>query len=166
MTEADLEKFLRGLHEQGIKFVIIGGMAAIAQGSAYLTADLDLCYSRDKKNLEQLAKALAPFHPVLRDAPANLPFKLDAATLRSGLNFTLSTDFGDLDLFGEVTGLGSYEEALKLSEELELFGIPCRVLTLEGLIKAKEASGRTKDLRLLPELKALREIRKSRKKEP
>ena len=163
MTEAELEKFLRELHERGVKFIIIGGMAAIAQGSAYLTADLDLCYSRDKENLEKIAKSLEPFHPVLRDAPANLPFNCDAATLSSGLNFTLATDFGDLDLFGEVMGLGSYDEVLTYSEELDLFGIRCWVLTLEGLIKAKEACGRAKDLRLLPELKALQQIRKSRK---
>ncbi len=98
--------------------------------------------------------------------PANLPFNLDAAALRAGLNFTLSTDFGDLDLFGDVIGLGRYEEVLTYSEELDLFGIPCRVLILEGLIEAKEACGRAKDLRLLPELKALQQIRKSRKKEP
>ncbi len=64
MTEPELEKFLRELHVQGVKFIIIGGMAAIAQGSAYLTADLDLCYSRDKENLEKLAKSLESFHPV------------------------------------------------------------------------------------------------------
>jgi len=165
VTEADVERLLRELHNQGVKFIIIGGMAAIAQGSAYLTADLDLCYSREKENLEKLAGALAPFHARLRDAPANLSFSLDVATLRSGFNFTLSTDFGDLDLFGEVLGLGSYEEAVKFSEELELFGLPCKVLTLEGLVKSKEATGRPKDQRLLPELKALLELQRAQRKE-
>jgi len=163
VTEAEVEKFLKSLHASEVRFIIIGGMAAIAQGSAYLTADIDFCYSRDKDNLEKLARALVPFHPRLRDAPGDLPFKLDAATLSSGLNFTLSTDFGDVDIFGEVSGLGAYEQTLALSEELELFGIPCRVLTLEGLIRSKQAAGRAKDLRLLPELKALQAIRRSQK---
>jgi len=165
VTEADVERLLKELHNEGVEFIIIGGMAAIAQGSAYLTADLDLCYSRDKKNLENLAKALTPFHARLRNAPSNLAFSLDVPTLRSGLNFTLSTDFGDLDLFGEVLGLGSYEEAVKFSEELELFGLCCKVLTLEGLVKTKEATGRPKDQRLLPEIKALLELQRSQKKE-
>ena len=142
----------------------IAGMAAVAQGSAFITADLDLCYSRKKENLEKLAEALAPFHPLLRGAPPDLPFCLDVNALRSGLNFTLTTDLGDLDILGEVTGLGGYSEALPFSEELEIFGLRCRVLTLEGLIKNKRAVGRAKDLRLLPELEALLEIRKSQKK--
>ncbi len=165
MTENDVEKLLKALHEEGVKFVVIGGAAAVLQGSAYVTADFDLCYSRAKENLERLAKALAPFHPSLRGAPKNLPFQLDTASLRSGLNFTLSTDLGDLDILGEVTGLGGYNEALAFSEEVEIFGMRCKVLTLEGLIKTKRAVGRAKDLRLLPELEALLEIRKSQKKD-
>ena len=164
MTENDVEKLLEALHEKEVKFVIIGGVAAVLQGSAYVTADFDLCYSRAKENLERLASALAPFHPHLRGVPKDLPFQLDAVSLRSGLNFTLTTDLGDLDLLGEVAGLGGYAEVLSFSEEMEIFGMRCRVLTLEGLIKTKRAVGRAKDLRLLPELEALLDIRKSQKK--
>jgi predicted nucleotidyltransferase len=80
------------------------------------------------------------------------------------LNFTLSTDLGDVDILGEVAGMGSYEKLLPFSEEMEVFGMRCKVLTLEGLIKTKRAVGRKKDLMLLPELEALVEIRKSQKK--
>jgi len=164
VTENDVEKLLKALHNEGVAFVIIGGAAAVLQGSAYVTADFDLCYSRTKENLEKLARALAPFHPLLRDAPPDLPFCLDVNALRSGLNFTLTSDLGDLDILGELTGLGGYQEALAFSEDMEIFGIPCKVLTLEGLIRTKRAVGRAKDLRLLPELEALLEIRKSQKK--
>jgi len=157
----DVEKLLEQLHRFAVKYVLIGGMAAVAQGSSYLTADVDLCYARDHDNLERLAKALAPFRPTLRGAPPDLPFRLDTPTLRSGLNFTLSADIGDLDLIGEVTGLGSYEQVMGFSEVLEIYGIPCHVMTLEGLILSKKAAGRPKDLKLIPELEALIEIRKS-----
>ena len=159
-----VEDLLKELHRLGVEFVIIGGMAAVAQGSAYLTLDLDLCYSRKKENLEKLAEALASYEPHLRGAPPDLPFRLDAATLRLGMNFTPSTSLGDLDIRGEVSGLGGYSEVLLFSEELELYGMRCRVLNLEGLIKTKKAAGRTKDLMLLPELEALLEIRKSQDK--
>ena len=157
----DVEKLLKQLHRHAVKYVLIGGMAAVAQGSSYLTADVDLCYARDYDNLEKLAKALAPFHPTLRGAPPNLPFRLDAPTLRAGLNFTLSTDIGDVDLIGEVAGLGSYDQVVEFSELLDIYGLPCNVMTLEGLIVSKKAVGRPKDLRLIPELEALLEIRKS-----
>lgn len=77
---------------------------------------------------------------------------------------TLTTDLGDVDILGEVSGLGSYEKLLPVSEEMDVFGMRCKVLSLEGLIKNKRIVGRTKDLMLLPELEALLEIRKSQKK--
>lgn len=164
MTETDVEKLLRAFHRENVEFVIIGGLAAVLQGSAYVTADLDLCYSRKRENLEKLARALAPFHPSLRAIPDQVPFQLDLSALRSGMNFTLTTEVGDVDILGEVTGMGSYEQMVAVSEDIEIFGISCKVLTLEGLIKAKRAVARVKDLKLLPELEALLEIRKAEKK--
>jgi hypothetical protein len=113
------EQLLTALCKADVAFVVIGGMAAVAQGSSYVTADLDICYQRQPHNYQRLSQALHPFHPQLRGAPANLPFVLDAATLRAGLNFTLTTAGGDLDLMGEVTGLGDYE-AVKAHEEKAL----------------------------------------------
>ncbi|MBI2371268.1 MAG: hypothetical protein HYV08_13735 [Deltaproteobacteria bacterium] len=156
---ADVERLLRELARHEACYVIIGGMAAVAQGSAYLTADLDLCYARDRDNLQRIANTLRPFRPMLRDAPRDLPSRLDAATLQAGLNFSLTTDLGDVDLFGEVVGLGSYEQAVEFSEVIDLYGLQCRVLTLEGLIVSKKASGRPKDVQALPELEALLELR-------
>ena len=164
MLASDVEKLLKALYDQEVEFVIIGGAAAVLHGSAYVTGDLDVCYSRKRENLKKLAIALAPVNPSLRGAPKDLPFRLDEGTLQSGLNFTLTTDLGDVDILGEVTGLGSYENLLPFSEEMEVFGIRCKVLTLEGLIKTKRAVGRKKDLMLLPELEALLAIRKSQKK--
>lgn len=139
---------------------MIGGAAAVLQGSAYVTSDLDICYSREKENLEKIATALAPFNPSLRGAPRDLPFHFNVETIAFGLNFTLSTDVGALDLLGEVAGLGGYAEVLSFSEEMIVFGLPSRVLTLEGLIKSKHAAGRTKDLLIIPELAALLKIKK------
>jgi hypothetical protein len=64
-----VEDLLKELHRLDVEFVIIGGMAAVAHGSAYLTLDLDLCYSRKEENLKKLAQALAPHQPLLRGAP-------------------------------------------------------------------------------------------------
>ena len=109
MTETDVEKLLSAFHQEHVEFVIIEGLAAVLQGSAYVTADLDLCYSRKRENLEKLARALAPFHPALRAVPDQVPLQLDLSALRSGMNFTLTTEAGDVDILGEVTGMGAYE---------------------------------------------------------
>lgn len=154
----DLERTIRLLSSGGIEFVIVGGIAGSIHGSTQATFDLDLCYARDYANLVRLAELLSPFHPQLRGAPPGLPFVWDAETLRHGLNFTLRTDLGDLDLFGEIPGVGSFERVRAASVIVKLFNVECAVLSLDGLIVAKRAAGRTKDMLVLPELEALREI--------
>ena len=153
----DLQTLVPYLVNSGIEFVIIGGVAATVHGSSYVTDDLDICYARTEINLARLATAFAALHPHLRGAPVDLPFIWDAETLRRGLNFTLRTDLGDVDLLGEVTGVGTFEQARQASIMVMLFGVECAVLSLDKLIAAKRAAGRPKDSLLLPELEALRE---------
>jgi predicted nucleotidyltransferase len=159
-----LEETLRALFDANVEFVLIGGAAMQLQGSAHLTEDLDFCYSRSAKNLERLARAMAPHHPRLRGAPENLPFRFDAAAIKRGLNFTLMTDLGAIDFLGEVAGLGSYEEVKKKSEVVTILEMDCQVLSLEGLIRAKKAAGRDRDLEVLPELQGLLDLRKRSQK--
>ena len=156
----ELEAILRQLTAFRVEFVLIGGIAAAVQGSIRPTYDVDICYRRTMENLQRLTDALAPWHPTLRGAPKHLPFQWNARTLEAGLNFTLETDMEALDLLGEVVGLGSYEQIVTVSEVVELFEMPIRVLTLEGLIASKRATGRPRDREHLLELEALLELRR------
>jgi len=151
------------LTQHQVEFVIVGGVAISAHGSSYLTYDLDVAYARTRDNVKRLAAALAPYHPRPRDFPADLPFVWDEQTIKQGMNFTLTTDLGNLDLLGEVAGLGDYEGVRGQSVIMNLFNMPCRVLSLDALIVAKRAAGRPKDLLVLPELEALREIAEENK---
>ena len=156
-------EFKRILHELTtfeVEFVVIGGIAAAAQGSVRPTYDLDICYNRTQENLERIVNTLAPLKPRLRDAPEYLPFLWDTRTLQQGLNFTLQTEYGAIDLLGEVAGLGIYERVLNVSEIVDFEGTPIKILTLDGLIIAKRATGRVRDLEQLLELEALLELRK------
>ena len=152
---------VQALVDTGVEFVIIGGWSAILQGSAYITNDLDICYSREPENLKRLCRALGPFHPRLRDLPQELPFIWDNATLSNGTIFTLTTDLGNMDLIAEVTGLGGYAEVHSGSVQVEAFGRTVQALDLPALITAKRAAGRDKDLLLLPELESLLEAREA-----
>ena len=158
-----IEAPLRLLGESSVNCVIVGGVAAAIHGSSILTNDLDVCYGRDPANLERLAQALKSVHARLRNAPEGLPFILDAETLKRGLNFTFTTDIGDLDLLGEVRGVGHYEEVLTDSLTVELFGYRFAVIDIGKLIIAKRAAGRPKDLIVLPGLEAIQEDSKRTK---
>jgi predicted nucleotidyltransferase len=156
----ELPEILRILYDAHLEFVVIGGAAMHLQGSAYVTQDVDFCYARTAQNMKRLAAALEPYHPVLRGAPSNLPFALDARTIAQGTNFTLSTDLGNLDFLGEVTGLGSYKD-VKASADVQIIdGMQIAVLSLVGLIKSKKATGRPKDLYVLPELEGLEQLKR------
>jgi predicted nucleotidyltransferase len=154
----DFAALLGALHAHHVHFVLIGGLAMIAQGSDAITRDVDIYYARDPGNLEALARALAPLHPRLRGADQNLPFRWDARTLRSGLNFTLITDAGAIDLLGEAAGAEAFEPLWSRSSEMEFFGVPVRVASVEHLIDMKRAAGRPKDQVHLLELERLRAL--------
>lgn len=155
----DLSRVLQILLAGGVEFVLIGGGAAAAHGAARVTYDIDVVYRRTPENLQKLVDALTPHHPFLRGAPPDLPFLWDAETLRRGLNFTLTTDLGDLDLLGEIAGGGSYDDLLPHSEVVPLFGLRCLCLGLPKLIATKRAAGRPKDFEAIAELQALLEER-------
>jgi hypothetical protein len=153
-----LEPAIQSLADNNVEFVIVGGVAIKIHSSAYVTLDLDFCYARTKENLTKIVSALVGFNPRPRNFPENLPYFFDERSLQNAANFTFETIIGDIDLLGEVAGVGTYREVKKSSEIFELYERQVRVLSIDALIAAKRAAGRTKDLLVLPELEALREV--------
>jgi len=153
----DYRALLAALNEAGVEYILIGGLAASAHGSPRFTLDVDVVYRRSEENFNRIVDALRDLNPYLRGAPPGLPFHFDVATLRRGLNFTLQTSLGFLDLLGEVAGGGTYESLLQDSELIELYSHSCRVTSLDRLIALKRAAGRVKDLEAIAELEAIRE---------
>lgn len=153
----DFEALLATLVRHEVAFIVVGGAAAIAHGSARLTQDLDIVYERSAANLDRLVAALADYQPYLRGVPPGLPFVWDRNTLSRGLNFTLVTSLGDIDLLGEITGGGGYRDLGSEAIPLQIFETRCLCLSLSQLIRAKRAAGRPKDLEALAELEAIEE---------
>lgn len=155
----DFEGLLQLLGRGGVDFVLVGGLAATVHGSARATYDIDVVYSRSPDNIDRLAAALAPLDPYLRGAPAGLPFRFDPEAIRRGLNFTLTTSLGDLDLLGEIAGGGGYDALLPHTVTITLFGQACRCLDLQTLIRVKRAAGRPRDLEVVAELEMIAQER-------
>ena len=151
----DFNALLRLLTENNVEFIIVGGAAATAHGSARLTLDLDVVYRRSSENIARIVNALRPIKPYLRGAPAGLPFDWSVETIAKGLNFTLITSLGALDLFGEIVGGGAYEQLVPETIAVEIAGVNCLCLNLERLIKVKRAAGRPKDLETIAELQQI-----------
>jgi len=152
---SDFAGIVGALVDSGVEVIVIGGLAAQAHGAARLTQDADFLYRRTPENIDRLAAALRAHAPYLRGAPPGLPFRFDAATIQRGLNFTLTTALGDVDLLGEIVGGGNYEDVIEHSSKLSVFGRDVSVIDLPALIRAKRAAGRPKDLEAIAELEAL-----------
>jgi hypothetical protein len=154
-----LETIVLRLVQAQVEFVIVGGVSAVLQGASIVTRDLDLCYRRTPANLTRLVAALAPLHPRPRGFPPELPFVFDERTLQLGSNFTLEIGDEALDLLGDMSAIGGYEQIIGEAEEMPLAGCRVKVLSLTQLIATKEAAGRPKDLAVLPELRATLELK-------
>jgi hypothetical protein len=151
----DFQRLIDTLSRDGVEYIIVGGFAASAHGSARFTNDIDIVYDRTPQNVRRLVESLKPFHPYLRGAPPGLPFDWSAETILRGLNFTLTTSVGDIDLLGEVTGGGGFTDLAGHTVALDLFGHRCLCLDLPTLIRVKRAVGRPKDIEAIAELEAL-----------
>ena len=155
----DLISLLTGA---GVEFIVVGGVAGGAHGAARLTLDLDVVYRRTPDNLDRVVGALKPYAPYPRGAPPNLPFTWDRRTVQFGLNFTLDTTIGYIDLLAEIAGGGTYNDLLPHAMRLDVFGVTCLCLDLDTLIRTKRAAGRSKDFEAIAELEIIREERERR----
>lgn len=158
----DLPTILEALVGHGVEFVIIGGMAAVAQGAPITTFDLDICHRRSAENHRRLVAALKLFKPALRAPGEAVPFVWDVRTLELGCNFTLSTTAGDLDILGELAGGATYDDLVPGSSDLELFGHRVRVMGLRDLLRAKETLGRPKDTAVIEILRETLRLKEQR----
>lgn len=164
-VETDFEAILQLLIDAQVEFILIGGLSAIGHGLGLLTHDVDVVYRRTEENFERLIRALTPIKPYLRGAPPDLPFRFDAKTLKMGLNFTLRTTLGDLDLLGDVSGGGSYEDLLPFTDTGVGYGRRFKIVQLEKLIALKRAAGRPKDFEMIAQLEALRQEKQKLERE-
>ncbi len=145
-TAFDPLRLLKTLDRHGVRSVIIGGIAGRLWGSTTVTNDLDICYARDRTNLQALATALRDLKVKLRGVDRNLPFIVDARSLELGDSFIFTTIAGNLDCVGTPRGSGGYEALARTATRMDVGGVNVLVASLEDLIQMKRAAGRPKEL--------------------
>ncbi len=148
---------LRRLVAEKVEFVLVGGLAAIAHGSASVTEDVDVCIRFDEPTLIGIFQALEGTNPRERMNPARPPLGTDPRRFVGNRNLYVTTDDGVIDLLGEITGLGSFERVAANAVSLRLSDFEVRVVGLEDLIRSKRTLARPKDLRVARELELVLE---------
>ncbi|MEO7836241.1 MAG: hypothetical protein ABIS21_01210 [Acidimicrobiales bacterium] len=151
----------RALNRHEVRYVVIGGLASEFLGAAIGTNDIDICYERTAENMDRLARALQELHATLRVAGVDeeLPFILDGRTIAAGDSFTFRSDAGDLDILGTPSGTRGFRDLDADATSYDLGeGLIVRVVSLDDLIRMKEAASRPKDQAHLHVLSALKEM--------
>ena len=156
----NLSELTRRLIEAEVEFVLIGGFASVAHGATLVTRDVDICCRFSERNLMRVQKAVSDLHPAHRSRP-DLPLDLTPCQCAGLKNLYLKTDLGTLDCLGQVMGIGEFEAVSRLSIEVELPFGRCRILDIDGLIRAKEAMDRDHDRITVRQLKEIRKRRQS-----
>ena len=163
-SQLDPERILSTLVERDVQFVVIGAIAAIAQGGPLITQDLDITPAREPDNLERLATALKKLDARLRipNDPSGIEFPIEPRFLGSVDSWTLKSPSGDIDLLFAPSGTAGYEDLKRSAVSAELWGHQVLVASLPDIIRMKEAAGRPKDTAQLPVLRQTLELRRER----
>jgi hypothetical protein len=161
----ELDRLLEILDRHGVDFVIVGGIAGNAHGSALATFDLDIAYARDEANLRRIVAALREVQVTLRGAPADLPFQLDERTLDNGANFTFDSELGSFDILGAIEGIRDYESLRADAVLVTIGGVVVRIASIDHLISMKRKANRPKDQVAVEEYIVIADVQKQKAKE-
>ena len=151
------------LHDADVRFVLIGGMAAVLHGDVGVTVDLDIAPAYDPDNLDRLAAALRSLDARIRadEVPQGLPFDCSAGFLRTlgpDAILNLATRAGALDVSFTPAGTGGYHDLKRDAVAMDAAeGVSILVASLADVIRSKSAADREKDRQALPRLHELLE---------
>lgn len=159
--ESDPGPILEALLRHGVRFVVIGGLAAVAHGSPIPTEDVDITPATEGENLGRLSDALRELGAMVRadGVDEGLPFSHDGESLASAQVWNLTTRFGDLDISFTPSGTRGYADLVEDAQTSAAYGVVIPLASLADVIRSKQAANRPKDQRVLP---VLREILASR----
>jgi hypothetical protein len=157
MAEFDPRAIFDVLERHGVRYVVIGGVAAILHGAAHVTTDVDVVPQDARDNLERLSDTLKEIHARIRVSgePDGVPFDLSAESLARVRIWNLQTDIGDLDVTFEPSGTHGYDDLKRDAVVMRLRSGNVPVASLADVIRSKEAADRPRDRAVLPGLRAL-----------
>ena len=157
MAEFDPRAIFDALDRHGVRYVLIGGMAAILHGASHVTTDVDVVPQDARDNLERLSEVLKEIHARVRVAgePGGVPFDHSGESLARVRAWNLQTDIGDLDITFEPAGTRGFEDLRRGAIVMHLRSGDVTVASLADVVRSKEAADRPRDRAALPALRAL-----------
>ena len=162
---AELNALLKGLSEAGVEFIVVGGLAAVAQGAPVTTFDLDIVHHQTDENIKRLFIFLKSIDAYQR-RPDDKIIQPNEKDLKGKEHILLKTRYGPLDILAFIEKGRGFKELLPDAVEIELHGYKVYVLSLHTILELKRDSKDPKDRYRLPILEeTLRQIREEDKEQ-
>lgn len=156
---ADLEALLRALLGGGVRFIVVGGAAAVIHGAPITTQDLVIVPEQAPDNLARLLTVLEELGARFRPWKPDRDLAPTVEHLAGRGQLLLTTCVGPLDVLCRIHDGRGYAELAGRSREIHDQDLHLQVLDLDALIEIKSGTGRTKDQIVVPILLALRDGR-------
>jgi len=156
----DLSALLEALTEAGIDFIVVGGLAAVAQGAPITTMDMDIVHRQSNDNIEKLLAFLKQIDTIHR-RPDDKILKPEKRDLSGRGHALFATRYGPLDVLAVIEEGRGYDDLLPDTVEIEFRGHKVRMLSLKTLVELKQRSRDPNDRQKLPVL--LETLRQSSK---
>lgn len=161
MEKTELLDTLRALVAAEVRFIVVGGVAAVLAGAPLATFDVDVVYEPAEDNLQRLLDLLLRIHATYRD-PAGRSIAPTIERLRTQRVNLLKSDLGDLDALQEIGRGWRYDTLVPWSTWEDVDGARIQVLGLARVIEAKEIANRPKDHATMFVLRNTLEMRRKR----
>ncbi|MDQ1347714.1 MAG: hypothetical protein QG573_1087 [Acidobacteriota bacterium] len=148
----EFRALLREFFAAGVRFLVVGGYATIAHGLTRATEDLDLWIEPTRENSHRARSAIERF-----GADVSSLSEDDLADPDSF--FRIGAESGRrIDILCHAEGL-EFQPSWTRRLETEFLGLQVPFLSLEDLIRNKEAVGRHRDLADVESLRAFHRLR-------
>jgi hypothetical protein len=145
----DYKDLLSAFHAHGVKYLIVGGYAVIFHAQPRATKDIDLLIKADPANAQATYAALAEFGAPLQDVrPGDF-------TDRKAF-FRFGHDPRGIDILPDIPGVdfdAAWERRVEGVIDTKC-GLKAFFISRDDLIAAKLASGRTRDLADVEDIRA------------
>lgn len=150
---------LAALEAEDVRYVVIGGTAAVIRGAPYVTFDLDITPARDVANLDRLAAALEKLGAKVYGMSDEVAesFQLDGKTIANGSAWKFVTPHGEVDVALDPDGTRGYEDLRRNASSANVAGLEIPVASLADIVRSKAAANRDKDRVQLPLLRQVLE---------
>ncbi len=160
---------LSNFYKDGVKYLIVGGLAVNIHGVPRLTQDIDIIISMEKDNILKLCQCLnklgykprLPVNPEDLSNPVVLNEWVSEKNMKAFSFYNKENSLKVVDIV--ISHPLDFNLAYSKKEEISIKQIKIPVVALDDLIKMKESSGRGKDLSDIKMLNKIKEIEKELK---